>query len=169
MVSIQKETELNNPRGLYPKPTHCTDLEICRGWLMSKRQNIDIMQAKKVRANSNVQLEFSSEIPKCLQQFLGLSDGTKACVLSNPQYCLKPERPLPLCSCAVNSPKRGFCCITGWQWSIWLGKIIINNICLNFLHVKKTPAFCFPLQMRQQILENAECDSLLSPNAAGCN
>lgn len=56
--------------------------------------------------------EIRFEIPKWLQHFLGLSDGTKACVLSNTQYCLMPERPLPLCSCAVTKPKRAFYCIT---------------------------------------------------------
>lgn len=64
-----------------------------------------------------------------------------------------PERPLPLCSCAANKPKRGLYCITDSKGAdcgavrqclaqCW-GKIIINNICLTLLHVKKHLRFAF--------------------------
>lgn len=98
--------------------------------------------------------EMCSEIPKCLRRFLGLSDWTKACVLSNTLYCLMLKRPLPLCSGAVNRPKRGFYCITDSReadcgavrqyLAQWWGKIIINNICLTLLRlVKKHLRFAF--------------------------
>lgn len=57
----KRQRELSNQRGLYPKPTHFTDLERgiwdgdCSGWLMSKRKNTHITQAKiTVRTNSKV-------------------------------------------------------------------------------------------------------------------
>lgn len=85
---------------------------------------------------------------------LGLSGGTKACLLNNTLYCLMLERPLPLCSCAVNRPKRGCYCITDsgepdfgavrQHLAQWWGKIIINNICLTLLClVKKHLRFAF--------------------------
>lgn len=90
--------------------------------------------------------DMCSKIPKCLRWFLGLSDGTKACVLSNTLYCLMLERPLPFGSCAVNRPKRGFYCITDSReadcgavrqyLAQWWGKII-KNICLTLLHLVK--------------------------------